>query len=110
MSALAVDMQFSRNTLAFELRVIESGKNGSVAVVVRDSNEGWWRLGVHLDQGIELGGILTCTTEVSRIDQTHETGAGVEFVDGAWEATGSFEGANYRMLANGGYMHVEVWA
>ena len=35
---------------------------------------------------------------------------GVEFVDGAWEATGSFEGANYRMLANGGYMHVEVWA
>lgn len=35
---------------------------------------------------------------------------GVEFVDGAWEASGSFEGANYRMLANGGYMHVEVWA
>jgi hypothetical protein len=67
--------------MALQLSVIKGGKDCTVTVVMRDRDEGWGRLGVNLNQGIELLRILPSTAKIGRIDQADETGTGFELVD-----------------------------
>ena len=64
MSSLAVDMELGRHPLALQFGVVEGSEDGPVAIVMGDGDKGRWCLGVNLDQGIKLGGILAGAAKV----------------------------------------------